>query len=75
MRNSNGFGSVYRLSGSRRNPWAARVTVSWKMIPEKKQSYPVYKFVGYFPTRADALKALVDYHADPDYLEIGRAHV
>lgn len=69
MRNSNGFGSVYRLSGSRRNPWAARVTVSWKMIPEKKQSYPVYKFVGYFPTRADALKALVDYHADPDYLE------
>ena len=65
MKLPNKYGSVYKLSGKRRNPWAVRKTVGWKQIPEKMKSYPVYQFIGYYPTRAEALQALADYNADP----------
>lgn len=60
MKLPNGFGSVYKLSGKRRNPWVARKTESWK-----DNGQPVYKFIGYYPTRKDALIALSDYNQDP----------
>lgn len=60
MKLPNGFGSVYKLSGKRRNPWAARKTTGWN---DKGQ--PIYQFVGYYPTRQEALTALVDYNKDP----------
>lgn len=65
MKLPNSYGSVYKLSGKRRNPWAARKTVGWKQIPEKKRSYPIYEFIGYYPTRAEALQALAAYNEDP----------
>jgi len=65
MKLPNGFGSVYKLSGKRRNPWCARKTVDWTWNEEKQKSYPVYQFIGYYPTRQDALTALVDYNKDP----------
>lgn len=65
MKLPNQYGSVYKLSGKRRNPWAARKTVGWKQIPEKKKSYPIYQFVGYYSTRAEALQALAAYNEDP----------
>lgn len=60
MRLPNGFGSVYKLSGKRRNPWAARKTTGWS---DKGQ--PIYEFIGYYPSRQEALTALVDYNKDP----------
>ena len=65
MKLPNGYGSVYKLSGKRRNPWVARVTTGFKMLPEKKRAYPIYKFIGYYPTRPEALTALSDYNKDP----------
>jgi integrase len=65
MRLPNKYGSVYKLSGKRRNPWAARRTVGWKQIPEKKKSYPIYQFIGYYPTRAEALQALAAFNENP----------
>lgn len=65
MKLPNGFGSVYKLSGNRRNPWCARKTVGWTFDEDKGRSYPVYKFIGYYPTRKDALTALSDYNKDP----------
>lgn len=43
MRLPNGYGSVYKLSGNRRNPYAARITIDWeecdgKRIQKKKFS-------------------------------------
>lgn len=64
MRNPNGYGSVYKLSGRRRKPWAARVTVGWKIVDEKQTAYPIYKFIGYYTTRADALRALAKYNGE-----------
>lgn len=57
MKLPNGYGSVYRLHGNRRKPWAVRVTVSkdpWK-----------YKYLGYYATQEDALTALALYNKDP----------
>lgn len=65
MRMPNSYGSVYKLSGKRRNPWAARKTVGWKQVPEKQRSYPIYRFIGYYPTRAEALQALAAFNEDP----------
>ena len=61
MRFGNGFGSVYKLSGNRRNPWAVRKTVGWK-----DNGQPEYFFVGFYRTRTEALNALMAYNANPN---------
>lgn len=65
MRLPNGMGSVYKLSGNRRKPWAARKTTGWRTVPGKQRAYPVYDFVGYYATRREAMTALVEYNRDP----------
>ncbi len=70
MKLPNGYGSVYKLSGKRRNPWVARKTTGWKQIEEKKKAYPIYNVIGYFPTRTAALQALASYNEDPYDLKI-----
>lgn len=70
MKLPNSYGSVYKLSGKRRNPWAIRKTVGWKQIPEKKRSYPIYQFIGYYPTKAEALQALAAYNQNPYDLHV-----
>ena len=65
MKLPNQYGSVYKLSGKRRNPWAVRKTVGWKQIPEKMKAYPIYEFIGYYPTKPAALQALAAYNEDP----------
>lgn len=70
MRLPNSFGSVYKLSGKRRKPWAARKTTGWKQIPEKKTAYPIYQFIGYYATRTEALQALSAYNENPYDLHV-----
>ena len=66
MKNPNGFGSVFKLSGKRRNPWCARKTTGWN-----EKGHPIYQVVGYYPTRQDAMIALADFNKDPFDLHIG----
>ncbi len=65
MRLPNGYGSVYKLSGKRRKPWAARKTTGWTWNEEEQKSYPIYEFIGYYETKQKALTALSDYNKDP----------
>lgn len=65
MRLPNGFGSVYKLSGNRRRPWAARITVGWTFDEENQKSNPIYQFVGFYETRKEALTALTEYNKGP----------
>lgn len=65
MRLPNGYGSIYKLSGNRRKPWCARKTTGWK-----DNGQPIYTFIGYYATRADALTALADYNKDPYDLQL-----
>lgn len=64
MRNPNGYGSVIKLSGNRRRPYMARVTVGWN---DKGQ--PIYKALDYFAQREDALVCLAKYHDEPFNLD------
>lgn len=60
MKLPNGYGSVYKLSGNRRKPFAARVTTGWTI--DGKQEY---KYIGYFSKRSEALTALAEYNQNP----------
>lgn len=57
MRMPNGFGTIYKLSGKRRKPYVAKKTIGFN---EKHQ--PIYKVIGYFKTKKDALESLNDYN-------------
>ena len=54
----NNFGTIYKLSGNRRNPWIARRRTGEIWDDEKHFAKPVYVTVGYYPTRKDAMEAL-----------------
>ena len=60
MRRGNGEGSIFKLSGKRRKPWAVRVTVGF--TPEGKQKY---KYLSYHATKSEAKTALREYLVNP----------
>lgn len=64
MKLPNGYGTVYKLSGKRRNPYMVRKTVGWDI---DENGAPIQKRVtiGYYPTRQAALAALADYNKNP----------
>lgn len=65
MRLPNSYGSVYKMTGNRRKPWAARKTVGWRLNHKTKRSNPIYHFVGFYETRKEALQALAQYNENP----------
>lgn len=67
MRNSNGFGSIIKLSGKRRRPYAVRVTAGWS--DEGKQ---IFKYLSYHEKKTDAKKALDAYNVNPYDIDAAR---
>ncbi len=65
MKLPNGFGSVHKLPGNRRNPWRARKTNGWAADPETGTSKQQYITIGYYPTQKAALQALAEYNTNP----------
>ena len=60
MRKPNGYGSIIKLSGNRRKPYAVRVTTGWDIIDNNvKQKY---RYLGYYASRKAAELALADYN-------------
>ena len=64
VRNPNGYGNISKLPGKRRKPFRARITTGWD--DEGKQ---LYKPIGYFKTRPEAMLALAEYHKNPYAIE------
>lgn len=60
MKRENGTGTVIKLSGNRRKPYAARLTVGFS-----EKGYPIYKYLSYHATKREALKALDEYTRNP----------
>lgn len=60
MRRGNGDGSIFKLSGKRRRPYAVRITTGW--TNEGKQRY---RYIGYFENKTQAKQALNKYLTDP----------
>ena len=65
MKLPNGFGSVFKLSGNRRNPYVARKTQGWEIDPATGKSKQIFTIIGYYPTRKDALNALAEFNTNP----------
>ena len=61
MRLPNGYGSIRKLSGKRRKPFGAIVTVG----RDAESGEPIRKYIGYYQTKKEALQALSDYNDDP----------
>lgn len=64
MKNPNGFGGITKLSGNRRKPFWVRITVGWDITPTGKQKQ-IYKTLGYYATRKEAMLALAEYNSNP----------
>lgn len=64
-RNANGQGSVYKLSGNRRRPWVAAVTLGWEVNPDTGKAKQIQKPIGYYETKLLASAALAEYNQDP----------
>ena len=60
MRRGNGEGSIFKLSGKRRKPYAVRITTGYTDDGKQK-----YKYLGYYAKRTEAKTALREYLADP----------
>lgn len=56
-----GYGSVYKLSGSRRRPFTARIQTGHNT----ESGRPEYKYLGYYKTSQEALQALIEYNKSP----------
>ena len=73
MRLPNGYGSIYKMSGNRRNPWRVRITVGWAFDEVLMKNRQIVKDLGYFRTRQEAMKALAEYNDNPfdaNYLSV-----
>lgn len=64
MRLPNGYGSVTKVSGNRRKPWRARVTLGWTTTDDGKTKQ-IVKYIGYYSSKKEALKAIAEYHENP----------
>lgn len=64
MRLPNGYGSVYKLSGTRRKPWIVRKS---KVIDDAEigKGKQIYEIIGYAESKAKALQLLAKYNEDP----------
>lgn len=60
MKRANGAGSVYKMAGSRRKPWVARVVLG------RDGSKLIRKNVGYYEKKSEAELAISLYYATPN---------
>ena len=60
FKRANGDGTVVKLQGNRRRPWAIRKVVGWK-----DNGRPILKYISYHKTKREAEKALDVYNNDP----------
>lgn len=72
MKLPNGYGTVYKLSGNRRNPFVARKTTGWE-TDENGRKKQILSTIGYFPDRNKALQALAEYNSSPYDLTMSQA--
>ena len=69
MKMPNGYGSVIKLGGKRRKPFAVRITTDYTVVGVNEKGGLItkqkYKYLGYFEKRKDALECLAKYNVNP----------
>lgn len=67
MKHPNGYGSVVKLSGKRRRPYCARKTDGYD-----ERGFPIYRPIGYYTKREEALMALAEYNRNPYDIDLAK---
>lgn len=62
MRMPNGKGSIYKLSGKRRNPYIVRKTVGWDLDPIRCKATQKYTIIGYAQSKEEGIALLEEYN-------------
>lgn len=65
MRLPSGYGSVTKMGGKRRKPYVVKKTTGWHYDAEKDRQVQDYIIIGYARTKAEGLKMLAEYNANP----------
>ena len=65
MRNENGFGTINKLSGKRRKPYQALITLGFEKNKDTGLYRQVRKSLGCYATKSEAIEALVNYKKSP----------
>lgn len=65
MKLPNGYGSVTKLSGNRRKPYLARITLGWNTDEQSGSAAQNRVTIGTYKTKKEALQALAEYSANP----------
>lgn len=60
MKLPNGYGSITKLKGNRRNPFVVRITTG-----KDKKGNQIREVLGYFPSNTKAMEALGEYNREP----------
>ena len=60
MKLPNNYGSVYKLSGNRRRPYIAKITIGYN-----NKGKQIFKPIGYYATKEEGLQALALYNNAP----------
>lgn len=60
MKNPNGFGTVYKMSGKRRKKWRAVKTINWEEGKQKRIT------IGYYESKQEAMEELGKYIYNPN---------
>ena len=60
MKRANGDGTIVKLTGNRRKPYAIRKVIGWK-----EDGRPKLKYISYHRTRREAEQALKEFNDDP----------
>lgn len=60
MRLPNGFGAVINLGKRRRKPYAVRLTIGYK-----ESGAQIFRYLGYYEKKKEALEALIEYNKRP----------
>lgn len=60
MKRANGMGTIVKLAGNRRKPYAIRKVIGWK-----EDGRPQLKYISYHKTKREAEQALNEYNRDP----------
>ena len=63
MRKANGYGSVYKMSGKRRKPYAVVITQGF--VLENGKAVQKRSYLGYYATRKEAELSLANYNMNP----------
>lgn len=70
MKNPNGYGTVVKLSGNRRRPYAVRKTIGYDA-----KRHPIYLPIGYTATREEGLIMLAEYNNNPYNIDVRKMTV